>query len=190
MARVKESPLDDPHHLAPLYIDNTSMKDMSHETINVLVLCTGNSCRSVMGEALVTALGQGRYQGHSAGSKPIGRINAGALATLARHQLPTEGYSSKSMEAFRDQPIDILISVCDSAGQEPCPVFLGPAIRAHWGVEDPGHLKGTPEEIIAAFDKTFDILKRRVQAMVELPIETMGKEALTEELQRIGREIQ
>ena len=142
-----------------------------------------------MGEALVTALGQGRFRGHSAGSKPIGKINAGALATLARHGLPTEGYSSKSMDAFHDQSIDILISVCDSAGKEPCPTFLGPAIRAHWGVEDPGHMEGTPEEIRAAFEKTFDTLKRRVQAMVDLPVETMTKEAIAEELQRIGTEI-
>ena len=157
--------------------------------LNVLVLCTGNSCRSVMGEALVTALGQGRFKGYSAGSKPLGRINTGALATLARHGLPTEGYRSKSMEAFRDQPIDILISVCDSAGKEPCPVFLGPAIRAHWGVEDPGHVEGTPEDIIVAFDRTFDILRRRVQAMVDLPVESMSREAITAELERIGVEI-
>ncbi|NBS15793.1 MAG: arsenate reductase ArsC [Gammaproteobacteria bacterium] len=162
---------------------------MTQKTFNVLVLCTGNSCRSVMGEALVTALGQGRFIGHSAGSNPIGRINTGALATLARHGLPTEGYTSKSMDAFRDRSIDILISVCDSAGKEPCPVFLGPAIRAHWGVEDPGHVEGTPDEIIEAFEKTFDILKRRVQAMVDLPVENMTKEAITVELDRIGTEI-
>lgn len=162
---------------------------MNHDVLNVLVLCTGNSCRSVMGEALVTALGDGRFKGHSAGSKPIGRINQDALATLARHRLPTEGYTSKSMEAFRDQPIDILVSVCDSAGKEPCPVFLGPAIRAHWGVVDPGHIEGSPEEVIAAFDKTFDILKRRVEAMVALPIASMSKEAIASELQRIGTEI-
>lgn len=162
---------------------------MSQDVLNVLVLCTGNSCRSVMGEALVTALGEGRFKGHSAGSRPIGRINQGALATLARNQLPTDGYTSKSMEAFRDQPIDILLSVCDSAGKEPCPVFLGPAIRAHWGVEDPGHVEGSPEEIIAAFDKTFDILKRRVKAMVALPMSTMSKDDITAALQRIGTEI-
>mgnify|MGYP006284018607 CR=1 FL=1 len=143
-----------------------------------------------MGEALVTALGNGRFAGHSAGSKPIGRINAGALATLERHGLPTAGYSSKSMEAFKDQAIDILISVCDSAGKEPCPVFLGSTIRAHWGVEDPGHAEGTPEEVIAAFEKTFDILKRRVKAMIDLPIETMTRESITAELERIGFEIQ
>lgn len=163
---------------------------MSNNTLNVLVLCTGNSCRSVMGEALVTALGKGRFKGFSAGSKPIGRINAGALATLDRHGLPTDGYSSKSMEAFKDQPIDILISVCDSAGQEPCPVFLGPAIRAHWGVEDPGHVKGTPDEVVAAFDKTFDILARRVQAMVDLPVKSMSKEEIMDALKRIGTEIE
>ena len=162
---------------------------MRNNILNVLVLCTGNSCRSVMGEALVTALGQGRFKGYSAGSRPIGRINTGALATLARHGLPTQGYSSKSMDAFKDQPIDILISVCDSAGKEPCPVFLDPAIRAHWGVEDPGHVEGTPEEIIAAFDKTFNTLKRRVQAMVDLPTDAMSKEEFITELRRIGTEI-
>jgi arsenate reductase (thioredoxin) len=163
---------------------------MSLFPLKVLVLCTGNSCRSVMGEALVTALGEGRFLGFSAGSHPIGRINAGALETLARHGLPTEGYSSKSMDAFEQQSIDILISVCDSAGQEPCPVFLGPAVRAHWGVEDPGHVEGTPETIRHAFDATFDLLKRRVEAMVALP-ETIlaSKVALTEALESIGREI-
>ena len=162
---------------------------MRNNILNVLVLCTGNSCRSVMGEALVTALGQGRFKGYSAGSRPIGRINTGALATLARHGLPTQGYSSKSMDAFKDQPIDILISVCDSAGKEPCPVFLDPAIRAHWGVEDPGHVEGTQEEIIAAFDKTFNTLKRRVQAMVDLPTDAMSQEEFITELRRIGIEI-
>lgn len=142
-----------------------------------------------MGEALVNALGKGRFKGFSAGSRPIGRINQGALATLARNQLPTEGYTSKSMEAFRDQPIDILLSVCDSAGKEPCPVFLGPAIRAHWGVEDPGHVEGTPEAVIAAFDQTFDLLKRRVEAMVALPLATLSREDMTRALQRIGNEI-
>lgn len=162
---------------------------MNKKTFNVLILCTGNSCRSVMGEALVTAYGQGRFKGYSAGSEPNGRINEGALATLERHDLPCEGYSSKSMDTFRDKPIDILISVCDSAGKEPCPAFLGPAIRAHWGVEDPSHVEGSPEEIMAAFEKTFDILKRRVKAMVDLPVENMTKEAITLELERIGTEI-
>ena len=162
---------------------------MSPDVFNVLVLCTGNSCRSVMGEALVTALGEGRFKGHSAGSRPMGRINQGALATLARNHLPTEGYTSKSMAAFENQPIDILISVCDSAGKEPCPVYLGSAIRAHWGVKDPGHVEGTPEEVIAAFDQTFDILKRRVQAMVALPMASMTQAAIATELQRIGTEI-
>ena len=162
---------------------------MTQKSFNVLVLCTGNSCRSIMGEALVTALGQGRFIGHSAGSNPIGRINPGALATLARHDLPTEGYTSKSMDTFMNQPIDILISVCNSAGKEPCPVFLGPAIRAHWGVEDPGHVVGTPQEIAEAFERTFDILKRRVQAMVDLPIESMTQKAIAIELERIATEI-
>jgi arsenate reductase len=162
---------------------------MSETPWNVLVLCTGNSCRSVMGEALVNALGQGRLKGFSAGSHPIGRIHAGALATLERHGLPSTGYTSKSMEAFKDQSIDLLISVCDSAGQEPCPVFLGPAIRGHWGVPDPGHVEGTPEVIVEAFDRTFDLLKRRVEALVSLPLDSMSKAEIAEALSRISADV-
>lgn len=162
---------------------------MSSKELNLLVLCTGNSCRSVMGEALINELGKGRFKGYSAGSHPIGRINPGALATLARHGLPVQGYKSQSWDEFADTPIDILISVCDSAGQETCPVYLGPAIRGHWGVADPGHVTGTQEEIVAAFDETFATLRRRFEALVELPVETMSREQLGEALMRIGKEI-
>ena len=162
---------------------------MTDREYSVLVLCTGNSCRSVMGEALINALGKGRLKAYSAGSKPIGRINQGALATLARHGLPTEGYQSQSWEDFQDTPIDILISVCDSAGREPCPVYLGPAIRGHWGVADPGHVEGTPEEIIDAFEATFGTLRRRVEALLALPLETLSRDALAAELSRIGQDV-
>lgn len=162
---------------------------MSQKTYNVLVLCTGNSCRSVMGEALVNHLGAGRFKAYSAGSNPIGRINAGALATLARHDLPTEGYTSKSWEALEGIDFDILIAVCDSAAGETCPVYLSSAIRANWGVADPGHVEGTPEEVIAAFETTFATLKHRVGRLIELPIESMSREQLSEELDRIGQEM-
>ena len=162
---------------------------MSQKTYNVLVLCTGNSCRSVMGEALVNHLGAGRFKAYSAGSNPIGRINAGALATLARHDLPTEGYTSKSWEALEGIDFDILIAVCDSAAGETCPVYLSSAIRTNWGVADPGHIEGTPEEVIAAFEATFATLKHRVSRLVELPIDSMSREQLSEELDRIGQEM-
>lgn len=162
---------------------------MSQKPYNVLVLCTGNSCRSVMGEALVNHLGAGRFKAYSAGSNPIGRINAGALATLARHDLPTEGYTSKSWEALEGIDFDILIAVCDSAAGEACPVYLSSAIRTNWGVADPGHVEGTPEEVIAAFEATFATLKHRITRLVELPIGSMSREQLSQELDRIGQEM-
>ncbi|OAI18654.1 ArsC family transcriptional regulator [Methylomonas lenta] len=154
---------------------------------NVFVICTGNSCRSVMGEALFNHLGQGRIQAFSAGSHPIGRINAGALATLKRHGLPTEGYKSQSWNEFESQLMDIVITVCDNAAGETCPVYLNHAVRAHWGVSDPGHIEGTEEEKIAAFETTFGILKLRVQKMLALPLETMTADQLKTELNAIGR---
>ena len=155
--------------------------------LNVFVICTGNSCRSVMGEALFNHLGQGRIQAFSAGSHPIGRINTGALATLKRHGLPTEGYKSQSWDEFEDQPMDIVITVCDNAHGETCPVYLTKAVRAHWGVSDPGHVEGTEAEKIAAFEQTFSTLELRVKKMLELPLETMPPEALTAELNAIGK---
>jgi arsenate reductase len=162
---------------------------MSQKPYNVLVLCTGNSCRSVMGEALVNHLGAGRFKAYSAGSNPIGRINTGALATLARHDLPTEGYTSKSWEALEGINFDILIAVCDSAAGEACPVYLSSAIRTNWGVADPGHVEGTPEEVIAAFEATFATLRHRITRLVELPIDSMSREQLSEALDRIGQEM-
>ncbi|MEE9336768.1 MAG: arsenate reductase ArsC [Methylococcaceae bacterium] len=155
--------------------------------LNVFVICTGNSCRSVMGEALFNHLGQGRINAFSAGSHPIGRINTGALATLKRHSLPTEGYKSQSWEDFEDQSMDIVITVCDNAAGETCPVYLSKAVRAHWGVSDPGHVEGTEDEKISAFEKTFEILQLRVQKMLALPLETMLPEQLTSELNMIGK---
>ncbi len=155
--------------------------------LTVFVICTGNSCRSVMGEALFNHLGQGRIQAFSAGSHPIGRINQGALATLKRHGLPTEGYQSQSWEEFEGQPMDIAITVCDNAAGETCPVYLTKAVRAHWGVSDPGHVEGSEEQKIAAFEQTFRILTLRINKMLALPLETMPPEQLSAELNAIGQ---
>lgn len=159
---------------------------MNHKPLNVLVLCTGNSCRSILGEALINHLGQGRLRAFSAGSHPVGKVNDNALATLARHGLPTEGYRSQSWDEFEDADIDILITVCASADGETCPVYLGSAVRGHWGLPDPAHVKGTPEQIEAAFDATYAALEKRTRALLELPIETLSGAELATALNQIG----
>jgi arsenate reductase len=153
----------------------------------VFVICTGNSCRSVMGEALFNYFGRGRIKAFSAGSHPLGKINQDALATLARHGLPTEGYTSQSWDDFADQPMDIVITVCDSAAGEACPVYLTNAVRAHWGVPDPSHVNGTDTEKLDAFEQTFVTLDLRVKKMLALPLETLSPDELTRELNAIGQ---
>jgi len=156
--------------------------------LNILVLCTGNSCRSVLGEALLNHLAAGRFHAFSAGSHPLGRINANALATLARHGLPTEGYRSQSWDEFEEAGIDILISVCDAAAGEACPVYLGKAVRGHWGLADPAHVQGSEADVIAAFEATYAALEQRIQRLLALPVETMGRAELAEALNQIGAE--
>lgn len=154
--------------------------------LNVLVLCTGNSCRSVLGEALLNQMGKGRIQAYSAGSHPLGRVNANALATLARHGLPIEGYKSQSWDEFADHNIDIAITVCDNAAGEVCPVYLNSAVRAHWGLPDPAHVEGTEAEVIAAFESTYSALEKRIKEMLELPLEDLTDNELQILLNDIG----
>ncbi|HEY8037439.1 MAG TPA: arsenate reductase ArsC [Methylobacter sp.] len=156
--------------------------------LNVLILCTGNSCRSVLGEALINHLGDDRFQAFSAGSHPIGRVNANALATLERHGISTEGFSSQSWDEFDDKGIDIAITVCDSAAGEVCPVYLNSVVRAHWGLPDPAHVTGSPEVIQQAFEATYAALEKRIHQLLALPVETMSKPELTEALNKIGAE--
>jgi arsenate reductase len=156
--------------------------------LKVLILCTGNSCRSVLGEALINHLGGDRFQAFSAGSHPTGRVNSNALATLKRHGIPTEGYSSQSWDEFDDKDIDIAITVCDSAAGEVCPVYLNNVIRAHWGLPDPAHVAGSPDVIEAAFEATYAALEKRIQQLLALPVETMSRPAVTEALNKIGAE--
>lgn len=156
--------------------------------LNVLILCTGNSCRSVLGEALINHLGGDRFRAFSAGSHPTGKVNANALATLARHGLSTEGFSSQSWNEFDDKDIDIAITVCDSAAGEVCPVYLNNTVRAHWGLPDPAHVDGSAEVIEAAFEATYAALEKRIRQLLALPVETMSKPDLTEALNKIGAE--
>ncbi|MGZ4969727.1 MAG: arsenate reductase ArsC [Methylobacter sp.] len=156
--------------------------------LKILILCTGNSCRSVLGEALINHLGGGRFLAFSAGSHPTGKVNENALATLARHGISTEGFSSQSWDEFDEKSIDIAITVCDSAAGEACPVYLNNVVRAHWGLPDPAHVTGSPEVIEAAFEATYAALEKRIHQLLALPVETMSKPELTEALNKIGAE--
>jgi arsenate reductase (thioredoxin) len=155
--------------------------------LNVLVLCTGNSCRSVLGEALFNHLGKGKIQAFSAGSRPVGKVNEKALATLKRHGLKTDGYKSQSWDEFADHSIDIAITVCDNAAGEVCPVYLNSAVRVHWGLPDPAHVEGTDKEIQAAFEKTYSALEKRIKEMLALPLEDLTDDELKILLNDIGK---
>lgn len=139
--------------------------------LNVLFLCTGNSCRSIMAEGLLNHYGQGKFRAFSAGSFPTGKVHPASLTTLARHGMKSLGYESKSWDIFKNLvELNIVITVCDSAAGEQCPIFPGNPVKAHWGVTDPAHFQGTPAEIEAEFDRVFGILERRIKALVALPV--------------------
>jgi arsenate reductase len=153
----------------------------------VLFLCTGNSCRSLIGEATFNYLAPAGWHALSAGSKPLGKLNTEAVALLKEKGISTEGYFSKS---WNDLPLtpDIVISVCGNAANETCPVYLGPVLRSHWGVEDPAHAEGTAEEIKAAFEAAYNILRYRIEQFLALPLDELknDRERLKAELDRIG----
>ena len=158
---------------------------------NILFLCTGNSARSIMAEALLNHLGQGRFQAYSAGSRPAGAVNPHALATLSRYDIPFHAPRSKSWEEFAapgSPPMDFVITVCANAAGETCPAYLGPVVRAHWGVDDPAHATGTDEEIEAAFTNAYRILRHRIEAFIALPLAQLkhDRAQLKVELDRIG----
>lgn len=154
---------------------------------SILVLCTGNSCRSIMAEALFNHLGAARVRAYSAGSQPTGTVHPQSLATLERHGIPAAAYRSKSWDEFAETPLNLVITVCDNAAGETCPIFFGAPLKAHWGAPDPAHFHGAEAETRAEFDRVFSLLQKRVDALLALPFETMDKADLTTELQRIGQ---
>lgn len=152
---------------------------------NVLFLCTGNSCRSIMAEGLLNHLGKGKYRGFSAGSNPTGKVHPMSLATLKKHGIRDYGYESKSWDAFVNlEALDIVITVCDNAAGEVCPIFPGNPLKAHWGVPDSAHFTGTPEAVSAEFDRVFNMLKVKIETLVSLP--EMSRKELTANLRNIG----
>ncbi|MDR3448963.1 MAG: arsenate reductase ArsC [Alphaproteobacteria bacterium] len=152
---------------------------------SILILCTGNSCRSIMAEGLLNHYGKDRFMAFSAGSHPSGTVHPASLVTMKANGLPTEGYRSKSWDEFTSQPLDAVITVCDNAAGEACPIFFGAPVKAHWGVPDPAHFKGTDAEIGAEFQRVFDILAVRVKALVALP-DGLDKATFAVKLNEIG----
>lgn len=155
----------------------------------ILVLCTGNSARSILAEAILGQLGADRITAFSAGSRPAGVPHPAALRLLARRDIETSGFRSKSWNEFTgpDAPvIDLAITVCGNAAGEACPVFPGTPLRAHWGLPDPAGVEGDAAMVDAAFEQTWDWLEMRAKALLDLPFETMDRAQLTAELARIG----
>lgn len=157
---------------------------------NVLVLCTGNSARSIMGEGLINLLGKGRFKAYSAGSHPTGTVNPLALEMLQSAGYDTTGMRSKSWDEFAgpDAPrMDFVFTVCDKAAGEVCPVWPGHPLTAHWGFEDPAAVQGDEEHKRAAFRRVFRQIMCRVRAFVSLPLEQLDEAAIKREIVAIGQ---
>jgi arsenate reductase len=155
--------------------------------MHILFLCTGNSCRSLISEAVFNHLAPEGWHAISAGSQPAGKLNERALALLASKGIATDGYYSKSWDKLPVTP-DIVVTVCASAAGETCPAYLGPVLRTHWGVEDPSHVVGTEQEIDAAFEQAYAILRARIEAFLALSLDELKNDParLKTELDRIG----
>jgi protein-tyrosine-phosphatase len=160
-----------------------------NEAFNVLFLCTGNSARSIMAEAILESLAKGRFKAYSAGSFPAGRVNPLAIELLRSNRLPTEGLRSKSWDEFGQPGAPVLhfvFTVCDQAASEPCPIWPGQPVTAHWGVPDPAAVQGSDDERRKAFVAAFSALKRRISLFTSLPLRQLDSMALKEKLSEIG----
>jgi arsenate reductase len=163
---------------------------MGERFFNVLFLCTGNSARSIMAEALLNFRGRGRFQAFSAGSHPKGRVHPLALEVLRRHDLPIEQLRSKSWDEFATPdapPLDFVFTVCDRAAEEVCPLWPGQPMTAHWGVHDPAAVEGSDEQRERAFNRAFLELDTRLKVFTSLRLEMLDRLALKRELDALGR---
>jgi arsenate reductase len=163
---------------------------MSDKVFNVLFICTGNSARSILAEALLNQLGGGRFRAFSAGSHPNGQVNPFALSTLRQLRIATDGFRSKSWDEFArpGAPVlDFAFTVCDNAAGEVCPFWPGQPMTAHWGLPDPAAVQGSDEAKAQAFMDTAVALRRRIELMLALPLDTLAGMSLQRELERIGK---
>ncbi|MBC8023623.1 MAG: arsenate reductase ArsC [Burkholderiales bacterium] len=163
---------------------------MTDRTYNVLFLCTGNSARSILAEVLMNRAGKDRFRAYSAGSFPAGKVNPFAVEFLRSVDLPTEGLRSKSWDEFA-QPgapaMDFILTVCDNAAGEVCPIWPGKPVTAHWGVADPAAVQGSDEEKRAAFREAATLLRRRIELLANLPPEKLDAIAIGHELRQIAK---
>jgi arsenate reductase (thioredoxin) len=158
---------------------------------NVLFLCTGNSARSIMAEAILNHRGRGRFAGYSAGSRPSGKVNPQALRQLELSHLPADGLRSKSWDEFAKTgapKMDFVFTVCDNAAKEICPIWPGQPLTAHWGVPDPAAVDGSMTQVQRAFREAFVTLDRRIGLFLSLPMKSLDALALKKEIDRIGKE--
>ena len=163
---------------------------MADKIFNVLFLCTGNSARSIMAEAILNQLGRGRFRAYSAGSHPTGKVNPFAIALLANSRLPVEELRSKAWDEFAAPgapDLDFVFTVCDNAAGEVCPIWPGQPMTAHWGVEDPAAVQGSDEQKRRAFTTAFNHLRNRISIFVGLPMVTLDRVALKKKLDDIGK---
>jgi arsenate reductase len=157
--------------------------------VNVLFLCTANSARSIIAECLLNGLGGGRFRGFSAGSAPSGRVHPMAIEVLVQNGYSVSGVRSKDVKEFTRSgapAIDFVITLCDAAAGESCPIFQGRPVRAHWSVPDPAAAQGSDAERRQAFSRTLGVLRRRVQNFTGLPFESIDKLALKDMVHEIG----
>ena len=157
---------------------------------NVLFLCTGNSARSIMAEAILNRKGAPNFTAYSAGSHPKGEVHPAALRQIENANLPTTGLRSKSWEEFAkpDAPhLDFVFTVCDNAAKEVCPIWPGQPMTAHWGIPDPAAVEGSQEQIDRAFLDAFTILDRRINLLLSLPLSSLDKLAIKKEIDQIGQ---
>ena len=163
---------------------------MPERIFNVLFLCTGNSARSIIAEAILNRIGKGKFRAYSAGSHPKGEINPGTIRLLADEGYETGGFRSKSWNEFAkpDGPeFDFIFTVCDDAAGETCPVWPGKPMTAHGGIADPAAVSGTPVEVVRAFNDAYRLLSRRIEAFAALPVSSLDGLTLQTKLREIGR---
>jgi len=158
---------------------------------NVLFLCTGNSARSIMAEAIMNYKGRPTFTAYSAGSHPSGTVRPEALRELEEARLPTAGLRSKSWDEFAQPdapPLHFVFTVCDNAAREACPVWPGQPMTAHWGVPDPAAVRGTPDEVQRAFREAFMMLDRRISLLLSLPLMSLDRLAIQKAIEHIGKQ--
>jgi arsenate reductase len=163
---------------------------MSDRPFNVLFLCTGNSARSIMSEAILNKIGHGKFRAFSAGSQPKGQVNSNTLQLLKSLNYETSHFRSKSWAEFAQPgapPLDFVFTVCDNAAGETCPVWPGQPMTAHWGVPDPAEVRGSEAEIGLAFKDAYRLLSQRIGIFTALPIRSLDKLSLQQKLREIGR---